>query len=46
MKTRNPVAGNAHRYNKAKIIPNKRRGAHERETRDYWVDERDNTNDE
>ena len=35
MKSRNPVAGNAYRFNRAHVIPNKKRDA------DYWKSQED-----
>ena len=38
MKTRNPVAGNAWKYNKTRVIPNKKRGVSTTSNRYFEID--------
>lgn len=44
MKPRNPVAGNAHKYNKSQVIPNKRKDYVPSE--DEWLPEDEENEDD
>lgn len=46
MKTRNPVAGNAYRFNRFHVIPNKKRGADWWKRQDDWLPEDEEDEDD